>query len=268
MSLHSSAASAAAGLLGLISIAVRPSVMAAAKSTRSWMTAGKTWPCSDSAAVVCTVIRALLFACVRTNTNGVPAFRTMSSVAPSADLPFRTVVRIGGHDLVGVQVQGVALQSEDSSVRRRRLPTDDLRHPGACVLAVVSLLAQMRLPESVQQRLRKPRHQGAARLRGGAEDGLSEFRLDKVPAIKGGVPEIRIAIAMRELQARQASRQMSRQLRQSRQVENKLGHECRFAMSAQRVFQAVGLRRLTCALWVRLQRVDSRPARPSLYFAK
>ena len=42
------------------------------------------------------------------------------NLLPLADVPRRPVVRVGGHDLVGVQVQGVALQPEDAGLRRRR----------------------------------------------------------------------------------------------------------------------------------------------------
>ncbi len=106
------------------------------------------------------------------------------------------------------------------------------------MLAVGPLLAQVRLPEPVQQRLREPRHQRSARLRGGPEEGLPQRRLEEVLPVQLGVSKIRVGVTVRELEARQLPGQM----RQSRQVQHELGYRCRFAMPAQRVFQAVGLR--------------------------
>lgn len=97
-----------------------------------------------------------------------------------ADLPCRAVVRVGRHNVVGVQIEGISLQPENPRLRRGGLPADNLRDPRACVLGVLPLLAQMGLPETVQERLREPRDQRAAGLCCRAEDRLADLGLEEI----------------------------------------------------------------------------------------
>ena len=77
--------------------------------------------------------------------------------------------------------------------------------------------------------------------RGGAEDGLSEFYFDEVHvSSEFGVSEVGVGIAMRRLQARQASRQMCRQMGQIGQVDHNHGCRCRFTVAAEPLCANVG----------------------------
>ncbi len=68
------------------------------------------------------------------------------------------------------------------------LPADDLRDPSAGVLGVVALLAQVRLPEPVDESLRKPRHERPAGLGGGTEDGLPNVGLHEILSHRAASP--------------------------------------------------------------------------------
>ena len=132
----------------------------------------------------------------------------------SADSPIDAVVLVGADGFIDIEVQRVPLQSEGPSLSCRRLPSHDFRNPCPRMLRVVPLLAEVRLPESVQQRLWEPSHQGTAFVGGGPEDRFSHLGPDEVLLSELGIAEIGVGIAVGELQARQASRQMGRQVAQ------------------------------------------------------
>ncbi len=160
-----------------------------------------------------------------------------------ADLPRRAVIRIGGYNVVGVQVEGVSLQPEHPRLRRCRLPADDLRDPRTRVLGVLALLAQVGLPESVQQRLREPRDQRPAGLRRGAEDRLAELGPEKILPVQLRVAKVRIRIPVGEFETRQGTGQVGRKMRQLRKVEHEFRYRRRGAIPSQGLLEAVRLRR-------------------------
>lgn len=127
-----------------------------------------------------------------------------------SDLPCGAVVGIGRHDVVGVQIEGIPLQPENPRLRRGGLPADNLRDPRARVLGVLSLLAQVGLPETVQERLREPRDKRAAGLCCRAEDRPADPGLEEILAVQFRVAKVRVRIAVRELEARQGPRQVLR----------------------------------------------------------
>ena len=161
-----------------------------------------------------------------------------------ADIPLGLVVWVEGHIFGGGQVQRVSLQPEGlCGFLYRRLPADDLRNPGSRMLAVGALLAEVGLPEPVEQRLGKPGHQRPAGSCGRVEDGLPKFRLEEILAIDLGVPKVCVCIAVGELEARQALGKMGWEAAELGEVEPELRYSDGFAMLAQGIFQPVGLRR-------------------------
>ena len=76
---------------------------------------------------------------------------------------------------------------------------------------------------------------------GGSEDRFACRCSDEALAAQNGVPEVRIRIAMREIETRQGPGQVRRQVAQFRQVEDELRYRTRLAVSPKGLLQAVGL---------------------------
>ena len=162
-------------------------------------------------------------------------------LSPTA-LPLKLIVLVERDVSINAQVQRIPLQPERPRLGSRWLPAHDLGHPGSGVLRVLPLLAQMRLPEAVQQGLREPGDQRAAGLGRRAEDRLPKVRLDEVHAIQLRVSQVGICIAVGELQAGEPSRKVRRQVAQFREVQNELRNRSRhLPMPPEGGFEAVRL---------------------------
>src|SRR5690606_17233490 len=87
------------------------------------------------------------------------------------------VVLVVLHGLVDRQVQGVALGAErDGRLVGRGgwFVANDLRRPRPGQLGLAALLAEVRLPEAVEERLREPLEEGLGSVGGRVEDRLAD----------------------------------------------------------------------------------------------
>ena len=92
------------------------------------------------------------------------------------------------------------------------------------MLGVGPLLAQVRLPEPVQQGLREPRYQWSAGLGGGAKDGFPDVGFYEVLPVELGVAEVGVGVSVRELQAGDPPGQVCGQAGEIGEIKNQLGY--------------------------------------------
>jgi hypothetical protein len=125
----------------------------------------------------------------------------------------------------GRKVEAVTLHPERLGVVgvwRCGVVTHYLGRPGTRKLGLRPLLAEMRLPETIEKSVRKPLQECPGLVGRGREDRLPLSRVHEPDAIQFGVPEVGVGVPMGEPEAGQMLRQVRGECADPAEVEHDL----------------------------------------------